>query len=188
VNIYREQTERLGRPKENDAMDTPNPFKGGVKCPKTVGKLLARLRRLHERRAAQHKASRKNKRRRKTLRSAEREKVLAVTKKRCHICGGKIAERWQADHILAFSSLEENSPENYLPAHALCNNYRWDYGWEEFQWILKMGVWSRTLMKNSLPGNGLGRRMAVAFFSYEQGVDKRRKRHKTGAKGAASKR
>jgi 5-methylcytosine-specific restriction endonuclease McrA len=130
--------------------------------------------------------SRADKRRRKTLRSGERSRVLAVTKKRCHICGGKvIPERWQADHVLAFSSRGENSLENYLPAHRLCNNYRWDYLSEEFQWILKMGVWSRTLMKNSSPKGGvgrergkggLGREMAEKFFNYEQGVKKRRKR------------
>ena len=27
---------------------------------------------------------------------------------------------------------------NYLAAHAICNNYRWNYGAEEFQLILKL--------------------------------------------------
>jgi hypothetical protein len=172
---------------ENQVMDTPDPFKGEVKCPPALPKLLARLRRLHEKRAAQHKAHRKSKRRRKTLRSAERDKVLAVTKKRCHICGGKIAGRWEADHVLAFSSRGKDSPENYLPAHRLCNNYRWDYSSEEFQWILKMGVWARTLMKNSSPEGGYGRErgeggfareMAQKFFNYERGVKARQEKSK----------
>ena len=79
-------------------------------------------------------------------------KWLATTGKRCHICGGKITKRWQADHVLAFSSREQNSAENYpLPAHALCNNgYRLGLLLaEEFQWILKIGVWARTLIKKS---------------------------------------
>ena len=28
--------------------------------------------------------------------------------------------------------------DNYLPAHATCNNYRWDYTAAEFQEILKL--------------------------------------------------
>jgi hypothetical protein len=94
--------------------------------------------------------------------------VLKSTGKRCHICGGLIAKKWQADHVLAFSADGKNSPENYLPAHRLCNRYRWDYGSEEFQWILKIGIWARTLMKNSSPGKELGRRMAERFFGDEK--------------------
>jgi hypothetical protein len=182
-------------------MDTPDLFKGEVKCPPTLGRLLHRLQYLAARRKIQHEKNRAEKRgkkrgkkklRRKTLRSAERSRVLAVTGKRCHICGGKIAKRWQADHVLAFSAQGQNSPENYLPAHALCNNYRWDYLSEEFQWILKMGVWARTLMKKSSTKGGSGRErgkggfareMAQKFFNYELAVKKRRA--KTRAKKLA---
>jgi hypothetical protein len=75
---------------------------------------------------------------------------------------------------LGYSGGELDSPENFLPAHRLCNKYRWDYLSEEFQWILKMGVWSRTLMQNSSPGDGLGRKMAERFFKYEQHNEQRR--------------
>jgi hypothetical protein len=177
-------------------MDTPDPFKGEVKCPPTLGKLLRRLRDLAARRKKRHERHRAEKRskkggkkklRRKTLRSAERSRVLAVTEKRCHICGGKITKRWQADHVLAFSSRGQNSLEIYLPAHALCNNYRWDYLSEEFQWILKMGVWARTLMKKSSAKGGSGRErgnggfareMAQKFFNYERGVKERQEKAK----------
>jgi hypothetical protein len=40
---------------------------------------------------------------------------------------------WQADHVLAHGRGGEASCENYLPAHKLCNTYRWDYLPEEFQ-------------------------------------------------------
>lgn len=168
-------------------MGTHDPFKGEVKCPPTLGKLLARLRRLGARRKKQHEKHRAKKRHRKTLRSTERSKVLALTGKRCHICGGKITKRWQADHVLAFSSREQNSAENYLPAHALCNNYRWDYLAEEFQWILKIGVWARTLIKKSSRKGGerrergqggFAREMAEKFFNYERGVKKRQEKSK----------
>jgi len=38
----------------------------------------------------------------------------------------------------------ENRADNYLTAHSVCNNYRWFYGPEEFQWILKLGVFMKT--------------------------------------------
>src|SRR3712207_8439206 len=44
----------------------------------------------------------------------------------------------------AHSSGGAHSADNYLPAHTLCNNYRWDYSPEEFQLVLKIGVWART--------------------------------------------
>ena len=64
--------------------------------------------------------------------------------------------QWKADHVLAHSSGGVHSPENYLPAHALCNGYRWDYDPEEFQWLLKIGVWARRQMERAVPR--LGRR------------------------------
>jgi hypothetical protein len=150
-------------------MDKPDLFKGEVCCPDTLDDLLLRLRQLHGTRAAQHEKSRAENRRRKNPRGRAREQVLKTTGSQCHICGALIddTQQWQADHVLAHSGGGPDSPENFLPAHRLCNNYRWDYGSEEFQWILKMGVWARTLIKNSSPGKGLGRSMAESFFKYD---------------------
>jgi hypothetical protein len=84
------------------------------------------------------------KRTRQMLSAAERRQILAKTAGRCHICGGAIEGAWHADHVLAHSGGGGHIADNYLPAHALCNNYRWDYSSEEFQYILKLGVWIRT--------------------------------------------
>jgi len=82
-----------------------------------------------------------------SLTAAERLQVLAKTSGRCHICGGKVEdERWQADHVIAHSAGGTHEVDNYLPAHSTCNNYRWDYLPEEFQYILKLGVWASTQM------------------------------------------
>ncbi len=54
--------------------------------------------------------------------------------------------------------------DNYLPAHSICNNYRWFYGTEEFQWILKLGVWLRTQIEKETV---LGRLAAKAFCTYD---------------------
>jgi hypothetical protein len=90
--------------------------------------------------------------RRAALKRADRVKVLGKTGGRCHICGGTInANDSQADHVLAHSTGGAHSVDNYLPAHSICNNYRWFYDAEEFQWILKLGVWLRTKIENGTP-------------------------------------
>ena len=85
--------------------------------------------------------------------TAQRAKVLAKTDGRCHICGGAIIGTWQADHVLARSGGGRHTEDNHLPAHPLCNNYRWDYLSDEFQCILKLGVWARTQVETN---TGLG--------------------------------
>jgi len=81
---------------------------------------------------------------RKSPAKSKKAPILQKTGGRCHICGGVIDGKWQADHVLAHALGGEHAPDNYLPAHPICNKYRWFYGMEEFQWILKLGVWLRT--------------------------------------------
>ena len=70
--------------------------------------------------------------------------IILKTDSRCHICGGEIEGIWEADHVLSHSKGGSHSIENYLPAHKICNNYRWDYLPEEFQVIMKLGILLRT--------------------------------------------
>jgi hypothetical protein len=99
------------------------------------------------------------------LTSAQRGSVLSKTGGRCHICGGKIEGQWQADHVLAHSAGGGHAEENFLPAHAVCNNYRWHYSAEEFQLILKLGVMVRTMVEK---GIGPGPDIAEAFVRHER--------------------
>src|SRR5262249_8001092 len=100
---------------------------------------------LREERRARVIAGRAHRAPRVVLAKASRGEVLRKTGGRCHICGGAIeGNDWQADHVIAHSTGGAHAVDNYLPAHAICNNYRWHYGTEEFQWILKLGVWIRT--------------------------------------------
>lgn len=102
---------------------------------------------------------------RSSLTAAERLRVLGKTSRRCHICGGKIEDdKWQADHVLAHSAGGTHEVDNYLPAHSTCNNYRWDYLPEEFQYILKLGVWTRTQIER---GTTVGNDIARAFADHE---------------------
>jgi len=107
-----------------------------------------------------------------SLTAAERLQVFAKTSGRCHICGGKVVgERWQADHVIAHSAGGTHDVDNYLPAHSTCNNYRWDYLPEEFQYILKLGVWARTQIER---GTTVGNDVASTFAGYEARRVKRR--------------
>ncbi len=117
------------------------------------------------------------KRPRSTLTAAERREVLAKTAGCCHICGGKIGDAvWQADHIIAHSAGGDHRVDNYLPAHAICNNYRWDYLPDEFQFILKLGVWARTEIEH---GTKLGSEVSAAFMAHEARRFRRRKQPKS---------
>lgn len=111
---------------------------------------------------------------------SKKAQILQKTGGRCHICGGHIDGDWQADHVFAHALGGEHDPDNYLPAHPICNNYRWFYGTEEFQWILKLGVWLRTQIENETP---LGRTAAESFCMHERGRVRRRTRinNKSGA-------
>jgi 5-methylcytosine-specific restriction endonuclease McrA len=97
---------------------------------------------------------------------------LVKTADRCHICGGEIDGAWNADHVLAYSGGGADTVENYLAAHGSCNNYRWDYSPEEFQMILKVGVWARTQVEAK---TRIGRSLGERFLANERVRLRRRK-------------
>jgi hypothetical protein len=78
---------------------------------------------------------------------------------------------------LAHSAGGEHATDNYLPAHATCNHYRWDYRPEEFQIILKLGVWARTQVER---GTTIGRAIAEQFIRYEKSRIRRRENASSG--------
>jgi hypothetical protein len=140
--------------------------------PETADELISRLRVLRAERRSRKIVQKQLGRRRRALSLVERQQVLAKTAGRCHICGGLVNEGWQADHVLAHSGGGGTEADNYLAAHTLCNNYRWDYLPQEFQAILKLGVWARTHIERS---TSLGRQLASAFIVHEQARRRRRK-------------
>jgi 5-methylcytosine-specific restriction endonuclease McrA len=107
------------------------------------------------------------------LSSSKRHLVLKKTDKRCHICGGGIDGPWEADHVLAHSGGGDDSVDNYLPAHRVCNNYRWDYLPEEIQEINRLGVWIRSQIEKQ---SKIGMLAGDAFVKYEDSRISRRKR------------
>lgn len=135
--------------------------------------LVAHLKEMRQRRQLGKAREKSGFRQRLALAKLERDSVFAKTGGRCHVCGGLIEGDWQADHVYAHSQGGPHLADNYLPAHALCNNYRWDYLPDEFQLILKLGVWARTQIENE---TALGRSLAVAFTSKERTRLGRRRR------------
>ena len=106
------------------------------------------------------------------LTNTQREQVLSKTGGRCHICGGEIRGVWHADHVFPHSSGGAHAVDNYLPAHDVCNTYRWDYTPEEYQLILKLGVW---LKGEILRETKIGRDAADKFVKRQSSVAKRRR-------------
>jgi 5-methylcytosine-specific restriction endonuclease McrA len=140
----------------------------GMKPPHDLRVYLADLR--HQRRQGKRTSVRRP---RIALTAAQRRQVLGKTAGRCHICGGAVeAEKWQADHVMAQSAGGVHQVDNYLPAHSLCNNYRWDYLPDEFQYILKLGVWARTQIERATV---VGNDIASAFTIHESRRLTRRK-------------
>lgn len=109
---------------------------------------------------------------RSALNKRQRELVFAKTGGRCHICGGAISGPWHADHVFPHSSGGAHAVDNYLPAHDICNTYRWDYTPEEYQLILKLGVW---IKGEILRETRIGREAAEKFVKRQASVAKRRR-------------
>ena len=102
---------------------------------------------------------------RKRLTAQQRKRVLTKTGGRCHICGGKVGQRWQADHVHPHGHGGNHAEDNYLAAHAICNNYRWHYLPEEFQYIMKLGVWAKKQVEQ---GTAVGDMIAAGFVQQER--------------------
>lgn len=122
------------------------------------------LRSLHAARSQRQEASRATKRPRQALSDAERAEIFAKSGGKCHICGDALEGVWEADHVLVQSDGGNLEAGDYLAAHPLCNNYRWDYSPAEFQHILKLGVWLRTQIERKTP---VGQMAAAAFLAHE---------------------
>ena len=127
---------------------------------------------LREQRKANKKANKNTRASRSSLTKQQRKNILKKTNSRCHICGGAIRGKWQADHVFSHSKGGAHAEDNYLPAHPACNNYRWDYDPSEMMEIMKLGIWLRTqIIKQS----NIGMVAAERFLKHEANRSSRRK-------------
>ncbi|MDY0110691.1 MAG: HNH endonuclease [Candidatus Krumholzibacteria bacterium] len=144
--------------------------------PADLNELAAYLLKLRERRDQEKESTKSRGMKRKSPTVAERAIIASKTDGRCHICGGHVDDDWQADHVLSHSSGGEHSIDNYLPAHRICNNYRWDYLPEEFQEILRMGVWLRTQIEQQTRA---GKAAGEVYLKHEKARLARRSRSRS---------
>jgi 5-methylcytosine-specific restriction endonuclease McrA len=138
-----------------------------------AAEFAAHLGALRKKRRRRELEVRSHGRRRQSLTPSERQAIMNKTGGRCHICGAEIERDWTADHIFAHAQGGLHGTDNYLPAHPICNQYRWFFGPEEFQWILKLGVWFRTQIQTK-KSNAL--RLAEEFLLHEARRERRRKK------------
>ena len=136
--------------------------------PESTVELVKRLAELHGERKKLPRPPRRT-----SLTREERKIVIGKTGGLCHLCGGEITEKkFAADHVLAHAAGGKHALDNYLPAHSLCNGCRWFYSAEEFQWILRIGVWGRKQMEDRTK---IGLELLASFLQHEKAVRKRRK-------------
>jgi hypothetical protein len=143
--------------------------------PMDVEELAAQLSDLQRKRRRRKEQTKRSAAKRTQLSSAQRQRIKDKTGGLCHLCGGPVGDVWQADHVLSVSGGGASTEDNYLPAHNLCNNYRWHYTAEELQQILKLGVWARTQIQKL---TSIGRLIGEKFVSHEH---RRLRRWKSGA-------
>jgi len=162
----------------------------GHSLPPSPVELAKRLNDLHEERRKQYEEHKSDtQKRRRTLTKREREDVLEKTNGHCHLCGGVLNKSADGelpqeretvfdrikpvfDHIVPRAVGGSDDPSNFLAAHGLCNGSRWFYSPEEFQWILRIGVWARKQMEDETP---IGKKMCEPFLKNEEKVLERRK-------------
>jgi 5-methylcytosine-specific restriction endonuclease McrA len=172
----------------------PKRKEGGIvdelALPLSPDDLTKRLQKLHEDRRTEQgrrKTEEKEEERRHHLNPYERKQVWDKTAGHCHLCGGdmnqqsdgelpeeqEILPHFVVDHVVPYASGGSDSIKNFLPAHGLCNGCRWFYSPEEFQWVLRMGVWARKQMEDATE---IGRKMREPFLANEVEVRERRKK------------
>ncbi len=83
-----------------------------------------------------------------SLTSAERAEVRAKTAGTCHVCGGRVGRRWQADHVVPHRSGGKHALENYLPICGECNRLRWFHAPEVIRLIMRLGVYAKNEIRN----------------------------------------
>jgi len=107
----------------------------------------------------------------------ERRLIFAKTGGLCHICGGKLDEKWSADHVQPVGHGGESTTDNFLPACHACNRLKWGRPPEEIRLILQLGTYARKEIQRDTP---LGRQIASLFRRRENLAIKRRKAEPSG--------
>jgi hypothetical protein len=111
--------------------------------------------------------------RRGSLTTAERVAVFKKTGGTCHVCGGRVGRRWQADHVVPHRLGGQAVHENYLPICKECNRLRWFHSPPVIRLIMRLGVYAKLEIRRETE---LGERLLILLRNRLQGNRNRRKR------------
>jgi hypothetical protein len=141
---------------------------GDAQLPPCREDLANRLRQTRKAKYPQDRLTRMRSR----AKTKQRPEILKKTASRCHICGGGIptGSYWEADHVYPAAAGGDDKTDNFLAAHGLCTKS--DHQGEEFQWVLKIGVWAKKQMEGRTV---LGPEMLKLFYGNEKQRVKRQK-------------
>jgi 5-methylcytosine-specific restriction endonuclease McrA len=120
------------------------------------------------------------KQRRASLSEEDRKLIREKTNGHCHICGGQLGEKWDADHVVPHGLGGTGTFDNYLPACMDCNGLRWFYDPEQFKKILQLGVYADAEIRHK---TSLGAELSLLVQRRTAQNAKRRTERKTALSG-----
>lgn len=106
-----------------------------------------------------------------SLTTAERKAVFKKTGGTCHVCGGRVGVRWQADHVVPHKLGGQAKVENYLPICKECNRLRWSHAPEVIRLIMRLGTYAKNEIRHETE---LGEQLLSLVLKRLHGNRKRR--------------
>lgn len=79
----------------------------------------------------------------------QRKAIQKKTGGTCHVCGGRLGQKWQVDHVVPHKWGGVSRETNYLPACAECNRLRWGYRPEVIRLMLRFGRHAKQQIRHS---------------------------------------
>ena len=107
-----------------------------------------------------------------SLSLAVRKRIRSKTGGRCHVCGGPLGPKWEADHIRPRARGGMDMESNYLPACGVCNATRWNRSSKVIRRMLQLGMY---LLPEIRSNSNLGK-AALAHYKTRRRKNKARRR------------
>lgn len=106
-----------------------------------------------------------------SLTAAARATVFKKTGGTCHVCGGRVGKRWQADHVVPHKLGGQTTLENCLPICKECNRLRWSHAPEVIRLIMRLGIYAKNEIRHETK---LGEQLISLVLKRVHGSRKRR--------------
>ncbi len=82
------------------------------------------------------------------LSDEDRERIAQKTARTCHVCGGALGAKWQADHVVPHTLGGKATLDNYLPICKECNRLRWFYSPDVIRLIMRLGTYAKNEIRH----------------------------------------